>query len=284
MPLIDKVDLVMWTKNGAQTLQPVLKRINQVIPAEAVNQRLIVDDQSTDNTPELALSSGWRVVPNEGKGISDGANTALRHVETEHFVSFEQDLLLAQDWWRKIPPCLSDPKVAVASGIRFNRYPEVVKRIQEYTAEGYRSADKPSHFLPYVKSLDNTIYRTRVIRDVGGFPKMAMSVGIDHLLSQKIFMANWKWKVDYSVHSVHLRKGLRNELEHNYWYGTHADELERALFQRNIDTHALLRRVLLSPVRGLQIAVKKRAPEAVYVYPLMRMCLLSGVFAGRRAS
>jgi glycosyltransferase involved in cell wall biosynthesis len=279
-----KIDLVMWTKNGAQTLLPVLKRIKRVIPADAVNQMLIVDDQSTDNTIELAHSSGWQVVPNEGKGISDGANTALRHVETKYFVSFEQDLLLAQDWWEKIPPHLSDPKVAVASGIRFNRYPEVVKRIQQYTVDGYRTAEKTSHFLPYVKTLDNTIYCTHVIRDLGGFPKMGISVGIDHLLSQKIFKANWKWKVDYNAHSVHLRKGLRNELEHNYWYGTHADELERALFQRNIDTHALLRRVLLSPVRGLQIAVKKRAPEAVYVYPLMRMCLLRGVFAGRRAS
>ena len=260
MSLTDKVDLVMWTKNGAQTLQPVLKRINQVIPIEAINQRLIVDDQSTDNTINIAHFSGWQVIPNEGKGISDGANTALRHVETEYFVSFEQDLLLAQDWWRKVPPCLSNPKVAVASGIRFNRYPEVVKKIQQYTAEGCRSADKTSQFLPYVKTLDNTIYRTQIIRDLGGFPKLPISVGIDHMLSQKIFKAGWKWKVEYNVHSVHLRRGLKNELEHNYWYGTHADELERALFQRNLNTRALLRRVLLSPLKGLQIAIKKRAP------------------------
>jgi hypothetical protein len=48
--LIDKVDLVMWTKNGAETLPLVLKRISGVMPSEFVNKRTIVDDRSADDT------------------------------------------------------------------------------------------------------------------------------------------------------------------------------------------------------------------------------------------
>lgn len=89
--MIDKVDLVMWTKNGAETLPLVLKRISEVIRYEFVNKRVIVDDQSTDDSGEMVESFGWHVVFNEGKGIIDGANAALKCVTLEYFISFERD-------------------------------------------------------------------------------------------------------------------------------------------------------------------------------------------------
>ena len=45
-----KVDLCMWTKNGAKTLPIVLERINKVIPKEQVGEKYIVDDRSRDST------------------------------------------------------------------------------------------------------------------------------------------------------------------------------------------------------------------------------------------
>ena len=44
--LIGKVDLVTWTKNGAETLPLVLKRIDETLPSEFINKQLIVDDQA----------------------------------------------------------------------------------------------------------------------------------------------------------------------------------------------------------------------------------------------
>ena len=189
--LISKVDLVMWTKNGAKTLDPVLKRINQVIPPEFVNKRIMVDDQSTDATRRIAVASGWTVVPNEGTGISDGANTALMHVETEHFVSFEQDLLLAEDWWEKIPPLLQNPQVAAASGMRFASQPRGVQKLQLYVAKKYRGEANLASWLRNRRdaaftlgsTLDNTIYKTSVVRSVGGFPKVKVNAGVDTTLA-----------------------------------------------------------------------------------------------------
>ncbi len=279
-----KVDLVMWTKNGAETLAPVLKRIREVIPTDNVNKKLIIDDESNDNTREIAEFFGWRVIPNDGSGISDGANTALRHVETDSFISFEQDLLLSHDWWLKVPPSLLVPDVVIASGIRFDYYPPVVRKIQQRTAERYRTDEVSSLFFPYLKTLDNTIYRTEAIRGMGGFPKLPFSVGIDHALAQKVQQVGAMWKVNYDVHSVHLRQKLTDELSHNYWYGTNADKLEWTLFRRNINTSSLLLRTMLSPIRGLEIAFKKNAAEAVYVYPLIRLNFLRGVLDSRRGT
>ena len=279
---VEKVDLVMWTKNGADTLPVVLKRIGEVIPAESVNKRVVVDDQSTDNTREIAQRFGWTVIPNEGKGISDGANTALKHVESAFFVSFEQDLVLARDWWQKIPRRLADSRVAVASGVRISNQPRVVKEIQEYSMELYERRTKSEELFLYGKTLDNTMYRTEILRSLGGFPKLRISAGVDNVLAQKIHVRGFRWAVDYSVKSVHLRKGLRQELDHYYWYGTCMVSLDPVLFGRNVNLRGFALRWLLSLVRGLDIAVKKRAPEALYVYPLMRLATLRGIVDGLR--
>jgi glycosyltransferase involved in cell wall biosynthesis len=274
--------MVMWTKNGAHTLPAVLKRIDEVIPAKSTNKRIIVDDHSTDNTPEIARQFGWTLVLNNGEGISDGANTALQHVEAPFFVSFEQDLVLARDWWQKIPPLLEDPRVVVASGVRISNHPRVVKEIQEYSMELYERRAKTEESFLYGKTLDNTLFRTEALRSLGGFPKLRISAGVDNVLAQKIHLLGLKWAVDYSVKSVHLRKGLRQELDHYYWYGTCMVSLHPLLFKRNIDLRTFALRWLLSPLRGLDIAFRKKTAEALYVYPLMRLATLRGIADGLR--
>jgi len=67
--LIDKVDLVMWAKNGARMLPAVLKRVNEVIPSEAINKKIFVDDHSTDGSSVIAKHFGWLVFPNEKGGV-----------------------------------------------------------------------------------------------------------------------------------------------------------------------------------------------------------------------
>jgi glycosyltransferase involved in cell wall biosynthesis len=97
-----KLDLVMWTKNGEPNLYAVLKRLNQVIPKDFINRKIIVDDNSVDSTKAIATFCGWEVHRNKGAGISDGANTALGLVESDYFCSFEQDVILAKDWWSNV--------------------------------------------------------------------------------------------------------------------------------------------------------------------------------------
>ena len=192
--MIGKIDLVMWTKNGSQTLPGVLQRINEVIPKEVVNKKIIVDDESSDSTPHIASSFGWSVILNKGHGISDGANTALEQVTSDFFVSFEQDLLLASNWWQKIPPLLESSSVAAASGMRFADKPPGIKKMQEYVGKKYRGEANLASWLrsrdmsafTLGKTLDNTIYKTRIIRNLGGFPKLRVTAGVDTALAYKI--------------------------------------------------------------------------------------------------
>jgi len=288
--LIGKVDLVMWTKNGSETLRLILTRIDEVMPEEFVNNRIIVDDHSTDNTREIAESFGWQVIFNKGSGISDGANTALKHVTSEYFISLEQDLLLARDWCEKIPSLLENPRVAAASGMRFADKPKGVKKLQQYVAKKYRGESSLASWLrsrqmaafTLGKTLDNTIYKTRIIKVVGGFPKMPVNAGVDTILAYKLNQAGYYWVVNYNVQSIHLRKGLKQELSHQYWYGTQL----YAIWQR-IETETsrhppvtkfgIMYRFFTSPFTGLFVAVKTREPTITYVHPLVRFYYMKGL-------
>lgn len=295
--MANKVDLMMWTKNGAKTLPTVLKRINETIPKENVNNRIIVDDKSVDNTMEIAKAAGWTVIFNEGKGISDGANTALKHVQTDFFISFEQDLVLSYDWWSKIPAYLDDPEVAAASGMRFASQPRGVQKIQQYVAKKYRGEQKLSSWLRTRKqaaftlgsTLDNTIYKTSVIRAVGGFPKIEVNAGVDTTLAYRLKRSGYSWIVDYNVQSEHLRKGLRQELEHQYWYGTQVHEIWHRIAKEThqpppISESGIIYRFAISPFTGLFMAYKTREATVVYIHPLIRFYYMKGYLeAGKYA-
>lgn len=295
LSMLGKVDLVMWTKNGSTTLPFVLKRISEVIPGEFVSNRIIVDDQSTDSTIDIAKTFGWQVILNQGNGISDGANTALKRVMTKHFISFEQDLLLSRNWWHKIPPLLDNPRVIAASGMRFASKPQGLKELQRYVAKKYRGEASLATWLrsrkmaafTLGKTLDNTIYKTELLRALGGFPKMPVNAGVDAVLAYKLSQAGYHWIVDYTVQSVHLRTNLKQELRHQYWYGTQLHAIWRRIeAEANrrppITRFGVIYRFFVSPFTGLFIASKTRDATIAYIHPLIRFYLLKGLLHAYR--
>jgi glycosyltransferase involved in cell wall biosynthesis len=282
----------MWTKDGSRTLDVVLKRINAVVPSQCVNHRFIVDDESRDNTVEIAKANGWDCLKNEGKGISDGANTALKHVETEYFCSFEQDLLLSPDWW-SITKHFNKKNIAVVTGIRLADKPSGLRKLQQYTTKQYyKIINNPSNYSSekllevnsYGTFLDNTIYDTKILRQIEGFPKLPnYGSGTDCLLMKKMRDNNFAWVVDYKVISTHLRSSLSSEINHILWYGKTFPILNQCLYTQPITLASLIPRLMYSPVRALEIAIKMKEPNITYIYPLIRFTSFVGICKGYQA-
>lgn len=285
-----KVDCVLWTKNGASTLDVVLKRINKVVPSENINHKFIVDDKSVDNTVEIAESNGWDVVPNMGAGISDGANTALKHIETDYFCSFEQDLFLASNWWSRLSKLIEADNVAVVEGIRLADKPAGIRKIEQYVIMRYQkilahrsmySKDKVKEAEGYGPTLDNTIYDAQILHYLGGFPKLPnFGSGTDSILAKRVRDKGFKWLADYSVVSTHLRGSFRNELRHCLWCSQTFPIINEQLYSQKITLGYLIPRLALSPFRGLRIAITMKEPSITYVYPLMRFASLQGISKG----
>lgn len=265
------LDLVMWCKNGGWCLNPVLKKIDDVIPAEKVHKKILVDDRSIDNTREIAKMHNWKVVMNKGKGIGDGANTALSYVDCEYFVSFEQDLVLTKDWYKKIPPqIINDKNVAAAQGVRLPDH-RLLRKLQEFKLERIQKDGRTT------QSMDNTIYRTDVIRDFGGFPKLK-GAGVDSILVQNVLKSGYKWITDVDVVSIHLRKGVKQEIRHYYGYAAAAPKV--SVYDPSINFRRMILTFGFSPFRGVEIALKKRDWRLALLYPAIRFVILCGYSKG----
>jgi GT2 family glycosyltransferase len=269
--MISKTDLVMWARNGAAVLPAVLRRVDEVIPSAAIGRKVFVDDHSTDRSASIAEDFGWLVFPNEKGGVGAGANLALRNVTNEHFMSLEQDVLLARDWWNKVPRHLEKRNVVAAQGWRISDHP-VIGKMDEYSTERFRRS---------LYSIDNTVYKTKVIRDLGGFPEHLKYTGVDTYIHQRVLNAGFKWVTDSSTMSIHLRNGgLREQIRRYYLYGMDMPVLGKEELFADTDVASGLRGTLsiaaFSPFRALEIALRKHCPQAVYYYPLIRFSHLAG--------
>jgi hypothetical protein len=190
---------------------------------------------------------------------------------------------------------LANAKVAAASGMRFADKPVGIKKLQQYVAKKYRGESNLASWLrsrqmaafTLGKTLDNTIYKTSVIRKIGGFPKMPVNAGVDTILAYKLHEAGYQWIVDYTVQSIHLRKGLMQELHHQYWYGTQLYEIwKRVESETNrpppVTKFGIMYRFFTSPFTGLFVAIKTREATIPYIHPLIRLYYMWGLLKAKR--
>ena len=110
---------------------------------------------------------------------------------------------------------------------------------------------------------------------------MSVNAGVDTILAYKLNLAGYQWVVDYNVQSVHLRKGLRQELRHQYWYGTQLYAIWRRIETETshsppVTKFGIIYRLFTSPFTGLFVAVKTREPTIVYIHPLVRFYYIKG--------
>lgn len=167
----------------------------------------------------------------------------------------------------RVPNLFIDKKVAVACGARL---PNVSFSIRNF----YKSAiTQNPHF---TTSLDNTIYKTNILKSIGGFPNLPFSTGVDIVLLHKVLSAGFKWEVATYVISTHLRNGLKDELKHVYWYLSRRYEIERIIGYPSRQISSFARMAFTSPLWRIRLALKHKSPDLAYFYPLYYFTMLKG--------
>jgi len=256
-----KLDACIWTKNSAETLRQTLRRFEQVVPSEMIGNKIMVDDHSADDTVTIGKEFGWTIYPNPGRGVASGANEALTHVQTPHFMSIEHDILLSKDWWPRIFNHIMDEKVAVSQGARLITDP-TLRALYD---------NRDDHVI------DNNVYKTEVIRKLGGFPSNC-PVCTDTWLRRNVESAGYRWIIDRSVISDHVRAGIVQNAVHTY--KLHSMCTCGRWPANRMKTKYLVRLALTSPATGMKIAVQHRVPKAVFAYPYIRLRILQAWLNG----
>lgn len=273
-----RFDVVTWVKDGEWCLPYTLKRLEDVLPSHFVHRKIMVDDHSVDGTKEVGEFFGWEVYDNPSGGISAGANFALGKVDCQFFMSFEQDIYLADNWFDKINVLFEDSMVAVGSGVRLANQPKYLRLFERYLLCHYQ--DKPlwsDSGFRCGKFLDQTMWRTDVVRKLGGFPNLNCNTGVDTVLSYLLLNFGLRWVVDKSVVSIHLRRnGASDAIRHQFWYASGFREIKERIKRMTGLTlpetyFKLLLRLGFSPFRGVQIGLDVDDPRVVVLYPLLRL-------------
>jgi len=205
-----KLDLVMWGRNCLKTLPYCLESIEKGIPHEVVGQKIFVDYHSHDLTPLFAEEYNWHVYQAPEKGIPSAANEGLRHVKSPYFASFESDVILSKEWFDKMVWWMTQPHVAIAQGIRVPTHPTLQK------FDKYIYGKQKSKINDYGISIDNNIYDTETLRLLGGFPT-SCPIAIDRELRDQVEGCGYKWVIDPSIISYHIRNSLWKTIKHDYY-------------------------------------------------------------------
>lgn len=247
-----KIDLVMWTHNSEKTLTEVLQRIQEVIPSQYINRKIITDDYSKDKTREIAKDFGWEVHMNNGRGLHDNTKTAISLVSAPIFCSFEHDIILARDWWKKISKFMEDPSVVVAQGTRISTNP-TFRMLDDYSN---KRGDIPH------ETLDNCIAKTEIVRKFGynevGTPPKLKAEGL-------------KWIVEQTVTSDHIRESMWENVKHDFRM--------QSLFSATSKQRLLCFRILLtSLIRAAHIVYKTNCSMVLLLYPVDRFAIFLASF------
>lgn len=267
-----KVDLCTWTKNGAKTLIPVLKRIECVIPFEEVGEKIAVDDSSVDSTVKILKQFNWKVYPNYRGFINGGTKEALRHVKAEFFISVEQDVLLCTEWWDTVVKHMENEMVAVAQGIELstNRAERgieklILKRLKQIPLEERSKT---------WKSIGNNIYRSKIVKNLG-FVEDPISM---ESFYRKITSHGFKWITDINTISTHIHGDLLNAVHHTVRFYS---LMRENTYLDNMRMPRYFAGLAFSPLKGFKWALEAKEPTVQLLY-VLRSIALTPTFLQRR--
>jgi biofilm PGA synthesis N-glycosyltransferase PgaC len=180
--------------NEAATVAETVRSLRDqtLAPAEVV----VVDDCSTDATARVARAAGATVLrPPANTGSKAGAQTyALERIETELVIAVDADTTLAAHAIEELAPALDNPEVAAACGLVLPRRVRTIwergRYVEYMLAFSFFKRIQDQFGKPLISSGCFSIYRTAVLRAVGGWSERTMAEDMD--LTWTLYAADHK--------------------------------------------------------------------------------------------
>jgi len=213
------VSLLIPTLNAGKLWPEVLEAISS--QSYKINQKIIIDSGSTDDTVKLAAKHHFEVVKIDKSEFNHGRTRQLLAdlaPESDICIYLTQDAILASpDSIANIVKAFDDPKVSIAYGRQLphqNAKPlETHLRLFNYPdrAEVNSLTDKDRiGFKVFFCSNSFAAYRRSVLMDVGGFSSDSI-MGEDAIVAAKMLMAGYKKAYVASATAHHSHSYSFNE-------------------------------------------------------------------------
>jgi hypothetical protein len=239
-----------------------------------IHHKIAVDGGSKDNTLSILKSHGWDTWTTT-PGIPGQANLALSHVDTDFFACFEHDVVLNKSWTRILENFNGDEKLMGVSGKRNYDGSKTMLAIDTYAMKRGNAGSAWKY------PIDNTIFKTEIVRRLGGFPTYC-PFSADTLLRIKALNNNYRWIADERFVSKHLRDSFLATARHNVRHLI----MSRLVWQKEsrlkMPPSFRVFRLMMTPITGARIAAQEKAPWAFPGYVVLRYPMEFVIFFYRK--
>lgn len=247
------VSIVIPVKDRAADLRNCLNSLRQINYPQDKLEVLVVDDGSSDETPDVARQLGATVLESGtvGGGPALARNKGAAIAGGEILAFIDSDCTAAEDWLSDLLPAFADEKLAAVGGwvdgmhhgSTLDRYEAVMSSLNLGRREMSGGAGGDTFYLPSC----NLLLRQSAFTAAGGF-RSELRVGEDVDLTWRL--RDGGWKIQYlpfgTVYHAH-RSQLWPFMRRRFDYGTSEGLLQQ-----------------LHPVRG----------KKMYVPPVLGLILL----------
>lgn len=127
-----KISVVMTAYNEQEYLPKSLKSVfSQDFPKEDY-EVIVVDNNSTDKSAEIAKSFGARVIPEATQGYVFALERGMKEAKGDIVAATDSDTIVATDWLSQIAKTFEDKNVVAATGMADLRNLNFFTRIFSY--------------------------------------------------------------------------------------------------------------------------------------------------------
>lgn len=220
------VSIVIPVMNRADELRRCLNSLSRLSYPHEKLQIIVVDDGSSDASPDVAREFGALVVPSGGVGRGPAAarNVGASVAGGEILAFIDSDCSASVDWLCQLIPAFNDSSMAAVGGqvdgmcseSAVDRYEAVMSSLSISSRERVGNSGTDTFYLPSC----NLLVRLSAFRSVGGFDD-SMHVGEDVDLTWRL--RDRGWSICYlplgNILHEH-RSSIRSFMSRRFDYGT----------------------------------------------------------------
>lgn len=223
---LPEVSIVIPVMNRADELRRCLTSLTQLSYPHDKLQIIVVDDGSSDASPDVAREFGALLVASGGVGRGPAAarNVGASVADGEILAFIDSDCTASPDWLCQLIPAFSDAAMAAVGGqvdgmcseSAVDRYEAVMSSLSISSRERVGNSGTDTFYLPSC----NLLVRRSAFRSVGGFDD-SMHVGEDVDLTWRL--RDRRWSICYlplgNILHEH-RSSIRSFMSRRFDYGT----------------------------------------------------------------